>query len=150
MTLGAVRSKQTGVGLIEVMVTFLLLSTSLLALAALQNRSLQYNHEAYLRSQANILAYDILDRVRINATGLSQYQLELGDEAPSGSNAGARDLREWKTAVTTALPDGEAEIRCSGVTRVCSVAIRWREGDGADVDGEDDERTTTFRYSALL
>ena len=69
-------NKQQGAGLIEVLVTVLILGTSLLALAALQSRSLQYNHSAYLRSQANILAYDILDRVRINRSNMSAMASE--------------------------------------------------------------------------
>src|SRR5690625_2050477 len=62
--LGVHRHRMRGVGLIEVLVTLIILSTALLTLTALQTRSLQFNHSAYLRSQANNFAYDILDRDR--------------------------------------------------------------------------------------
>lgn len=73
-------NKQEGVGLIEVMVTALILSTSLLGLAALQSRALQYNHSAYMRSQANILAYDLLDRIRASRSNIANYNLGVKDK----------------------------------------------------------------------
>lgn len=140
--------KQRGVGLIEVMVTVLILSTSLLALAALQNRSLQYNHEAYLRSQANILAYDIIDRVRLNLGQLANYSLDFDDAAPIGTSREAVDLREWQQSLTAALPGGQGSIACSGATRVCVVNLRWLEANGTDAG--DDSTTTTFTYQTRL
>lgn len=139
--------KQSGVGLIEVMVTVLILSTSLLALAALQSRSLQYNHEAYLRSQANVLAYDIIDRIRVNRGNATQYDLGFDDDAPAGDSAVARDLRDWRQRIAGSLPDGSSDIDCDA-DGLCTVQIRWRETDGADVDdaGDPGGETTTFSY----
>jgi type IV pilus assembly protein PilV len=140
--------KQKGVGLIEVMVTVLILSTSLLALAALQNRSLQYNHEAYLRSQANILAYDLMDRIRLNLGQLGNYALGLDDDPPVGTSRAATDMREWRQRLAAALPDGAGGVACNGATRVCVVNLRWLEANGTDPGN--DSTTTTFTYQTRL
>jgi type IV pilus assembly protein PilV len=55
-----------GFTLLEVLVAVLVLSIGLLGLAGLQAASLRNNHSGYLRSQATILAYDYIDRMRAN------------------------------------------------------------------------------------
>lgn len=137
-------ARQAGSSLIEVMVTVLILSTSLLGMAALQNRSLQYNHSAYLRSQANILAYDILDRIRINRANVDSYELKLGAKAPSGSDLAQSDLREWREIVTAALPAGDGSVSCTASKRICTVTLRWAEQNSS---GEESEDASTFEYT---
>jgi type IV pilus assembly protein PilV len=139
--------KHRGVGLIEVLVTLLILSTSLLALAALQTRSLQFNHGAYLRSQANILAYDILDRIRINRANMANYNLGLEDSAPVGTSLPATDMREWRTNITNSLPEGRGGVACSGATRFCTITIDWAEQNAS---GEASEDSTTFTYTTRI
>lgn len=134
---------QRGVGLIEVLVTVLILAVSLLTIAALQTRSLQYNHSAYLRSQANILAYDILDRMRINERNLSDYSgLDFGDN-PSGSSLAATDMSEWLEIIGRTLPGGQGAISCND--RLCTVTVRWTEQDSAD-----DDDITSFSYTSQI
>src|SRR5687768_17421752 len=55
-----------GFTLVEVLVTVVLISVGLLGLAALQLTTLRGNHDAYARSQASILAANILDCMRTN------------------------------------------------------------------------------------
>lgn len=152
--------RQKGAGMIEVLITVLILGTSLLALGALQNRALHFNHSAYLRSQANVLAYDILDRMRINRGQLASYEIELSgtDDAPeSPSNLPERDLSEWLTAVDTTLPGGEGAIECDA-DNLCTVTLRWVDRDsppeapeeGGGEEGEPEEETTTFTYSTRI
>jgi type IV pilus assembly protein PilV len=136
--------QQRGVGLIEILVTLLILSTSLLAMGALQSRSLQFNHSAYLRSQANIMAYDILDRMRINRDNVIDYQIDFG-QAPSGSGLVKTDLEEWLEFVAETLPGGEGAISCGA--QVCSVSLRWAEND---VPGADAPDTVTFTYTTSI
>jgi type IV pilus assembly protein PilV len=57
----------SGFTLLEVLITLIVLSVGLLGLAGLQTMSLRNNHDAYLRSQATIQAYDIVDRMRASA-----------------------------------------------------------------------------------
>ncbi|WP_373568282.1 type IV pilus modification protein PilV [Marinimicrobium sp. ABcell2] len=137
-----------GVGLIEVLVTMIILSTALLTLTALQTRSLQFNHSAYLRSQANIFAYDILDRVRINWRELAAYNLELDDDAPTANAPLAqRDLGEWRALIEATLPGGSGGIECDNDTRVCTVTVRWEEQNTSGLESED---TSTFTYTSQM
>ena len=57
---------QRGATLIEVLVAMLVLSIGLLGLAGMQMTALKSNQSAYYRSQATVLAYDIIDRMRAN------------------------------------------------------------------------------------
>lgn len=124
--------QQRGVGLIEVLVTVLILGTSLLAMAALQLRSLEQNHSAYLRTQANILAYDLIDRVRMTS--------------PQPPAALIWPDQEEITAVVAAvLPDGVGEMDCAA-NRFCTLTITWYENAGTDEGGE----SSTFTYSTSL
>lgn len=124
-------NKQRGVGLIEVMVTVLILATSLLAMAALQTRSLQHNHSAFLRSQANIIAYDIIDRIRI-----------LSPMAPA---APVRPSDADIAAMTSVLPGGQGAVDgCPD--RLCTVTVTWAEQDATN----EEAGTSTFTYTTQL
>lgn len=141
--------RQQGVGLIEVLVTLLILSTALLALGAMQNRSLQFNQSAYMRSQANIFAYDIVDRMRVNLRNVASYNSALAGPAtsPVTSPLAAVDLNDWRTNIDRALPDGEGGISCVVATSICTVTITWKELSSND---EDSENVSEFTYSARL
>lgn len=141
---------QTGVGLIEVLVTVLLLATSLLVLAALQVRSLQYNQSSYLRSQANVLAYDIIDRMRLNraAARSHSYDINFNVGKPAGGSVANVDLREWLTNVENMLPEGEGRVVCNGAD-ICTISIRWSElNSSREQDAE--ENQSTFAYSTQI
>ena len=60
------RNSQRGTTLVETLVALLVLSIGLLGVAALQLTSLRNNRSAHLRSQAQVMAYDITDRMRAN------------------------------------------------------------------------------------
>jgi type IV pilus assembly protein PilV len=151
--------KEKGVGLIEVLVTLLILSTSLLALASLQTRSLQFNQSAFMRSQANIFAYDILERMRINNPNptaninpnLATYNIALAsynlNSTAVTAPLAAADLDQWRRAIATALPDGQGGIQCDPANGVCTITIVWNELNSSGVLGED---KSTFVYGARL
>lgn len=114
-----------GFTLIEVLITLLILAIGLMGVAALQFRGLQYNHDAYMRSQINFLAYDIADRMRINSDNAGDYATPgvYTVTAPGGANTcdegvggdATNDLGCWYNAVDRALPPGStADITASG------------------------------------
>lgn len=127
-------NKSAGFSMIEVLVTLVILSVGLLGLAALQARALQYNQGAYLRSQANILAYDVVDRMRINRARahLGDYNIALSSAAPTGSTLAKIDVIGWLDLLAATLPGGDGSVDCDD--EACEVRIVWQEADGGQYE----------------
>nr|WP_163501138.1 type IV pilus modification protein PilV [Halomonas socia] len=121
---------QQGVTLVEVLIAVLVLSVGLLGVAAMQTTSLQMNHSAYLRSQANNMAYDIIDRMRANRSASldGDYAHEMQAGPPAGNSVAAADVREWLSDLALTLPEGKGEISLS--TQRLSIGVQWRDRDG--------------------
>ena len=121
--------REGGFTLIEVLVAVLILSIGLLGLAALQTTSLRSNHRSLLRSQATLLSYEIVGRMRANrnvALG-GDYDTAFADGAPTTPATRAElDLANWKAGVGT-LPGGEGAIArsVSGTRTIFNVSVRW-------------------------
>ncbi|HKK06661.1 MAG: type IV pilus modification protein PilV [Gammaproteobacteria bacterium] len=130
---------QRGFTLVEVLVALVIFSIGLLGLAGLQSQSIRYTHSAYLRTQATFLAYDILDRMRVNMTQAknSTYDMSMSYVPPSASCVGVGaacsplDLRnadryEWKQSLA-ALPNGKGSIQTvtAGGQTKWVIDIQW-------------------------
>lgn len=126
--------RQRGAGLIEVMVAVLVLALGLLGIAGMQLVSLQNNHSAALRSQAVLLAYDAIDRMRANrdAAFTGSYITNFMDPAPAGATIEALDLQEWKGTLAT-LPSGAGAIASAvvGGRTQFTVTVQWDDSRGA-------------------
>ena len=68
---------QKGAGLIEVLVSLLILSVCVLGFTALQLRAFEATHEGVYRVQAINLARDVSERIRSNRNGLAKYKEEI-------------------------------------------------------------------------
>ncbi len=66
-----VRTNQSGVGLIEVLLAVVVLSIGFLAAARMQVEGMQANQYALFNSQANFMLRDISDRMRANPKGVT-------------------------------------------------------------------------------
>lgn len=67
---GGYSCRQSGVGLIEVLIAVLVLSIGFLGMAALQSKALSNNNSAMVRSIGTITSYSILDAMRIDQAGV--------------------------------------------------------------------------------
>jgi type IV pilus assembly protein PilV len=111
MSMSTVRSRATGSALIEVLIAILVTAFALLGLANLQGRAMVGEVEAYGRSQALVLAEDMVNRINSNRKNAATYVLAgfIGGAAdcpnPSGTSVADRDLCQWKAAL-----DGTTEI----------------------------------------
>ncbi len=130
-----------GFTFIEVMIAMLVLSIGLLGLAGLQLTGLRYNQSGYLRAQANILAYDIIDRMRANPTeasagtyanisGSSTSNPYDGDCMSSDDGCTAvqlvdGDAFEWIQNITAQLPSGTGQIVRDG--GIDTITVGWTE-----------------------
>ena len=129
------RSGQHGFTLLEVLVAMVVLSVGLLGLSGLQTSSLRNNHNAFLRSQATIVASDILDRMRANRGSAiaGNYDINYTTAASSVSCSGTcselvvaqMDVAEWRTYVER-LPGGEGEISVNA-DGIAEVKVCWSD-----------------------
>lgn len=116
----AARRRSRGFTLLEVLIALVILSIGLLGIAGLQSVGLRGSHSAYLTSQASLLAYDMADRIRANAAGISVKIPEGTILAPSCPETLAAsplvevDLQEWACSISELLPEGSGEIERSG------------------------------------
>ena len=96
-----------GASLIEVLVAILVLSLGLLGLPGLKAMS-----SAQSRALASLQVQDIVDRMRANRARADEgaYDLAAGDAAPGGDTVAAQDLRQWKAALASLLPEGDGSI----------------------------------------
>lgn len=136
-----ISSHQSGFTLLEVMVAVFVLAVGLLGLAQLQITAMKHNQTAELRSQASLLAADILDRMRANqsAAQAGNYAIGLGDDPPAETNNVANaDIAEWRDNLQRFLPDGDGQIACGAFSAtaefVCDITVTWTEtqNEGAD------------------
>ena len=106
------RSAQRGFTLLEVLIAIVVMAIGLLGLASLHARGLQFTHDAYLRSQATVHAYDIMERIRNNVDNASGY---VGTSAPVGACSATgtginNDLVCWYEGLAADLPGGTGTI----------------------------------------
>ncbi len=91
-------SQERGVGLIEVLISILVIAIGLLGLAALQGKAQKAEMESYQRSQALILLQDMASRLRANRGERTSYVTTgcaATCSAVPASPTVARDLCEW-------------------------------------------------------
>jgi len=100
-------TQQRGMTLIEILVAIVVLSIGLLGLAGLQLKGLQVNQGSIYRSQAAMLAEDIADRIRADATNAAAYVLPTPTVTGTGATAAA--IAEWKQQLKM-LPGAGATI----------------------------------------
>ena len=129
-----------GFTLVEVLIALIVLSIGLLGLAALQLQSLKHNTDAYFRTQATMLAYDIIDRMRAN-DGAVKAGYYVASAPPSsaqtcGESAGgclsaedlaAYDLTHWYESLGEALPPTSTPSSIAVNGNRVTVTVRWNE-----------------------
>lgn len=125
------RKTQRGTTLIETLVALVVLSVGLLGIAALQMTSLRNNRGAHLRSQAQVLAYDIADRMRANrnAAMADAYLIALAPATSTATGVALTDILEWKGTLAAALPGGDGAIARDGA--MFEITVTWTDTLGA-------------------
>lgn len=118
---------QRGFSMIEVLVTLIVLAIGLLGLAGLQAYGLQNNHSAYVRSQASLLSYDIVDSMRANRSSAvnGNYNVNFGATLGGGAQASI-DVNTWVDSLNDVLPNGQGRIQVNA-NGVATVSVRWDE-----------------------
>jgi len=151
---------QRGATLIEVLVSFLIVSFGLLSLLALQNNAIKYNKTTELRALATLLATDLGERMRANpaAAELGLYDQRdvytpmtaqpvrtpchaAATQACATPDAmAAQDVSEWRRLLFQALPQADAHVRMDATTGLADIWLAWRDPTGgSEAVGDTDD-----------
>ncbi len=126
--LGQRMRRQAGASMVEVMVAFLILSIGLLGLAMLQAKSLSLNTDAYLRSQATLIAHELIENMRGNPNGNYVVASKPGGVCggcPAEQKKADADLISWYQAQEDLLPANTSTIQRPGADYV--IEMKWKE-----------------------
>jgi len=139
-----------GFTLIEVLISLVVISIGLFGIAGMQLQSLKTSHDAYLRTQATFLAYDLIDKMRANRTAAIAGEYNTGfSSTPNGgtdcysNNCSVNNLAQFERdlwmcelggysgtvcdalSVTPSLAQGVASVNMD-INKV-TVNIRWED-----------------------
>lgn len=110
--MAAIRRKECGISLIEVLVTLVILAVGMLGIMGMQARLQQSEAEVYQRTQALILLQDMASRLAANRNQAAGYvtgpsnPLGAGMSCPAaGSTQLERDRAEWCNALQGAAEE---------------------------------------------
>ena len=118
---------QTGVALLEVLVTMVVMAVGLLSLLLLQMNSLNFAREAEQNFVAAALAQSMGERMRANAENAGTYATGNWDQLGGGcAGVCALDVNTWFNSIDTTFPNqGQGNITVNG--NVVTIQIRWLE-----------------------
>lgn len=127
--------RQAGAGLIEVLVAIVLLATAVLGFTRLQLETLKNQRLSDGHTQAQVLAFDLSERIRANPAGVSHYVVAgIADSPVAGgcadsckaASVAAQDLNDWRLALEGAtLPLGNADVEVSNA--VVTITVEWHD-----------------------
>jgi len=128
---------QSGVSMIEVLITILISVIGLFSAMQLQLTAVSNTHSAYFRSQAAVLTNGLVDQMRANPTGAiaGNYDIALSASAPSGSSVEATDVAQWRADLVAAMPGATSSVACVTATRICNLVVQWDDSRGLDGSG---------------
>ena len=128
------RTLQNGFGLLEAMITMLVMSFGLLALAYMETWGFRYGQESGARGQASVIAYDLMDRIRtsgIEPANGSNYTAAWSASGNETCIAGLVDATNDRNCfylnVGKRIPDSAASISTTTVssTQRYNITIAW-------------------------
>ena len=140
MFLNSAWKKQTGAGLIEILISVLVLSIGLLGIAAMQIRSVKNNQSALEYSIALIQQQSIKETLLIARQNALEGKFNIGLEddgftinpnmPPSSTTPSAAEtfatnaVMNWRSSIKNLLGDtATSAIYCAN--EVCTIVIQW-------------------------
>jgi len=160
---------QAGFSLIEIIITVFILSIGILGVMGMQTQTMKASNDNYYRSQASILAQDIIGRMRVNIS--DAYTWDGSDPGSANDCVGAIntcnatqmaafDIAQWNQHLNASnLPNVAAEIDRTGATNngsnnIYTISIYWNErgntATGKDCDPQDADDMSCLRITAVI
>lgn len=126
-----VQRRQSGIGMIEVLIAVLVVSIGFLGMAALQAKALSTNNSAMARSMATVASYSILDAMRTDLASAEAGAYNTGSPLKAsscpaaGTTLAGTQLNQWCNQLGAALgpvASTTGNVSCSN-TGYCTVTI---------------------------
>jgi len=157
-----IQRRQGGFTLLEILIAIVILSIGLLGLAGLQATGLKNNYSAYQRTQASLLANEMLDRIRANRQGLEAGAYDNVDSTVtsdpgcitsgcSPAQMALHDAHDWATRLSDLLPAGRGRVSGAGGNSIFTITVMWDDertgATGTDCSGNTAVDLTCFTLS---
>jgi prepilin-type N-terminal cleavage/methylation domain-containing protein len=142
------KSAQQGMGLVEVMISLVILLVAALATARMQSTGMISAQYSSFHLSLDHLSSEMLETLRAHSddaeAGVFNFDMvpaEAGDNNTEGAGAGTTTgtggggvtidarMQAWNTRITQVFPDGAGRVNCAG--GFCDVVISWIE----EIDG---------------
>lgn len=144
--MSAPRSKERGVGLIEVMIALAVMMFAALAISNVQTNSFISMIISDTHFGVNDKSSDMLEILRANRTsaitGTYNHDFDSTVAIDEDTHPVMKNIATWKMQVSSELPEGAGQIDCDADK--CTVSIRWKE----NVDGNYSDQF--FHISGLM
>lgn len=142
---------QSGAGLLEVMISVLIMGIGLLGIASMQATALRNGQSSLERSQAVIQSYAILDVMRANRTdAIAGYYNTSGSGAqcatsapdsslPTGQQSAQEEVNNWLASLKRSVGVAGDDTTCGRVScatnsiggGTCTVMVQWDDSRGS-------------------
>lgn len=135
--------RQTGVGLVEVLVALVLLSIAVLGFVALQIRAITASNEATMNVQATNIARDLAERMRMNRDGLAGYVANTDTTNCATAFCSPEDMAKYDFRLVSSRATGLGMrmnvLNCQGSTlvRKC-IYVAWEGTTATNGTGSSD------------
>jgi type IV pilus assembly protein PilV len=120
---------QTGVGLIEALISLLLFSVGILGMVGLQAALLQDSSDTRVRIQAGFLATSLLGMAAADAAELGCFIVNSPMTSPCTSEDAQAHAEQWTNDVLRELPGTDTlppTVAYDSATGQMSVTLRWQ------------------------
>lgn len=143
--------------MIEVLVAVVIMAVGLLGLAAMQVTASQTTTQSAQKTQAILLAEDMIERVRANWSAAGSYDgVSVGsadscavDFAPGAADVATNDINGWSNSVRCLLANGSGQVAVDTGARTVEVTLSWdsrKDSGDADVIAGEDTVTLATSY----
>jgi type IV pilus assembly protein PilV len=130
-----------GVGLIEVLVSVMVLSVGLLGIAAMQSMALRGGQGSLESTQAVMATNSILEAIRANRASADAYNMPMTCAGPGGAGVVNVDKTAWIASMKATIGSGALDTTtCGRITGCddanatnCTITVQWddRRAGGA-------------------
>lgn len=125
-------ARMRGIGLIEVLVSVLVLGVGLLGIAAMQSMALRGGQGSLESSQAMMQTSAIVEAMRANRANAAAYNLAaMTCAAPAGGTLAQNDLRQWILDLKRTIGSGALDIstcgQITGCPNACVITVQWND-----------------------